>query len=92
MRYEDLQKALDSLNIVTRMTQSELKNQYLRLSKKHHPDMPDGSDEKFKEISEAYKLIQSYMKNYRFSLDKDEFYSQNPLANRPDDWFRSFNS
>lgn len=92
MRYEDLQKALDSLNIVTRMTQSELKNQYLRLSKKHHPDMPDGSDEKFKEISEAYKLIQNYMRTYRFSLDEEEFYSQNPFSNRPEDWFRSFNS
>lgn len=92
MRYEDFQKALDSLNIVSRTTQSELKNQYLRLSKKHHPDMPDGSDEKFKEVSEAYKLIQHYMKNYRFSLDKDEFLAQNPLAGRPDDWFRSFNS
>ncbi|MCK9490598.1 MAG: DnaJ domain-containing protein [Sulfurimonas sp.] len=92
MRYEDFEKALDSLNIVTRMTQSELKNQYRRLSKKYHPDMPDGSDKKFKEISEAYKLIQNYMKSYRFSLDRDEFYSQNPLADRPDDWFKSFNS
>ncbi|EQB39345.1 molecular chaperone DnaJ [Sulfurimonas hongkongensis] len=92
MRYEDFDKALESLNIVTRMTQSELKNQYLRLSKKYHPDMPDGSDERFKEISEAYKLIRNYMRNYRFSLDKDEFDSQNPLSNRPDDWFKSFNS
>lgn len=92
MRFEEFQKALDSLNIVTRMTQSELKNQYLRLSKKYHPDMPDGSEEKFKEISDAYKIVQNYMKSYRFSLDEDEFLSQNPFSNRPEDWFKSFNS
>ena len=92
MSYEDFEKALDSLNIVTRITQGELKNQYLRLSKKHHPDMQDGSEEKFKEISDAYKIIQNHMKTYRFSLDKDEFLSQNPFSDRPTDWFKSFNS
>ncbi|WP_324171451.1 DnaJ domain-containing protein [Sulfurimonas sp.] len=92
MRYADFDKALENLNIVTRMTQNELKNQYLRLSKKYHPDMQKGNDKKFKEINEAYKTIQIYMKNFRFSLDEEEFNRQNPLANRPDDWFKSFNS
>ncbi|WP_321777427.1 DnaJ domain-containing protein [Sulfurimonas sp.] len=55
MRYADFEQALDSLNIVTRMTNNELKNQYLRLSKKYHPDMQNGNDDKFKEVNEAYK-------------------------------------
>ena len=91
MSFKDFEKALETLNIVTRMTHVDLKTQYQRMSKKHHPDMPEGSDEKFKEINEAYKLILEYMKNYRFSLDEDEFYKQNPFSKRPDDWFKSFN-
>lgn len=89
MKYKDFEKALDSLRIVTRVTSSELKTQYQKLSKKYHPDMPDGSDEKFREINEAYKIVQEYMKNYRFSLDKEEYHRQNPFADRPDDWFKS---
>ena len=92
MKYKDFDNALESLNMVTRMTNTELKSQYQRLSKKYHPDMLEGSEEKFRNINEAYKIVQTYMKNFRFSLDEEEFNRQNPLANRPDDWFKSFNS
>ena len=91
MSYKDFEKALESLNIVTRMTHIELKNQYQRLSKEYHPDMPDGSEEKFREINEAYKLIQGYMKNFRFQLNEEEFYQQNPFAKQSEDWYKTFN-
>ncbi|PHQ65609.1 MAG: molecular chaperone DnaJ [Sulfurimonas sp.] len=91
MSFKDFEQALETLNIVTRMTHVDLKNQYQRLSKKYHPDMPDGNGEKFREINEAYKIILAYMKDYRFSLDEEEFHRQNPFSNRPDDWFKSFN-
>jgi DnaJ-class molecular chaperone len=90
MSYENLEEALECLNIVTRITREELKNKYLKLSKMHHPDMPDGSAEKFKEINEAYKLLDEYMKNFRFQLDEDEFYQQNPFARKSKDWFYSY--
>lgn len=90
MTYEKLQKALETLDIVTRITQAELKEKYLRLSKMYHPDMPEGDVKKFKEINEAYKLVNSYIQNYRFSFDEDEFYAQNPFSRKQKDWFYNF--
>jgi len=90
MNYEKLQKALESMDIVTRITQGELKEKYLKLSKIYHPDMPDGDAKKFKEINEAYKLINGYIQNYRFSFDEDEFYAQNPFSKKSKDWFYNY--
>ncbi|MCK9473923.1 DnaJ domain-containing protein [Sulfurimonas sp.] len=90
MKYETLEKALEVLDIVTRITQAELKDKYLKLSKIYHPDMPDGDAKKFKEINEAYKLVHKYMQNYRFSLDEEEFYTQNPFSRKSKDWFYNF--
>ena len=90
MTYEKLQNALETLDIVTRITQAELKEKYLRLSKMYHPDMPEGDAKKFKEINEAYKLVNGYIQNYRFSFDEDEFYAQNPFSRKSKDWFYNF--
>jgi DnaJ-class molecular chaperone len=87
MSYEDFEKALDSLNIVSRTTSDELKAKYLKLSKKYHPDMPGGDAQKFREINEAYKLIQRYMQSFRFQLNEEEFYQQNPFLRKSGDWF-----
>jgi len=90
MNFEDYEKALESLGIVSRYTLLDVKNRYLKLSKKYHPDMPDGDDEKFKEINEAYKLIQTYIQSYRFGVDEDDFYTQNPFSKKSGDWFYDF--
>lgn len=88
--YEEFNKALESLGIVSRFTSADLKNRYLKLSKLYHPDMPSGNDEKFKEINEAYKLIQNYLQNFRYGVDEADFYQQNPFAKKPKDWFYDF--
>lgn len=90
MNYEKFEKALEVLDVVTRITRSELKEKYLKLSKLYHPDMPGGDAKKFKEINEAYKLINEYMQNFRFQLDEEEFYRQNPLSRKSKDWFYSY--
>jgi curved DNA-binding protein CbpA len=90
MNYEKFQEALDVLEVVTRITHSELRQKYLKLSKIYHPDMPSGDALKFKEVNEAYKLINSYMQNFRFSLDEEEFYAQNPFSKKSKDWFYNF--
>ncbi len=91
MRYEDFEKALNTLQIVSRTTPLELKNKYQKLSKEYHPDMPDGDEEKFREVNEAYKIVQTYMKNFRFGLNEEEFYQQNPFAKQSEDWYKTFN-
>ncbi len=88
--YEGFEKALESLGIVTRFSSSELKERYLKLSKQYHPDMPDGDDKKFKEINEAYKLLQAYIKEFRFGIEEDDFYQQNPFSKKSGDWFYDF--
>jgi len=90
LSYEEYEKALKSLGIVSKFTSIDLKNKYLKLSKKYHPDMSDGNDEKFKEINESYKLLQKYLQNFRFDVDEEEFYKQNPFARKSNDWFYDF--
>ena len=88
--YEDYEKALESIGIVSRFTASDLKDKYLKLSKKYHPDMPTGDDTKFKEINEAYKTLQKYIQNFKFGVDKEDFYQQNPFSRKSKDWFYDF--
>ena len=47
------------LGVDRNATQDEIKKSYRRLSKKYHPDMnsESGSEDKFKEIAEAYEIL-----------------------------------
>ncbi len=88
MDYEEFEKAVDCLGILTKLDQKTLKKNYLKLSKRYHPDMEEGSDEKFREINEAYKLLKEYMDNYKFSFEKDEFLEQYPSFTNYKNWNR----
>ena len=88
MDYEEFQKAVDTLGVLTSLDQKGLKKNYLRLSKMYHPDMQNGNDEKFKEINDAYKLLKSYIDNYRFTFEKEEFLSQYPSFTNYKNWNR----
>jgi DnaJ-class molecular chaperone len=48
MSYENFQKTLDSLNIVSHITYATLKEKYLKLSRKYHSDMPEGDQKSLK--------------------------------------------
>jgi molecular chaperone DnaJ len=45
------------LEVEENSTQEEIKKSYRNLSKKYHPDVYSGGDEKFKEIAEAYETL-----------------------------------
>ncbi len=90
MNYEKFEKALEVLEIASRITRDGLKKKYQTLSKIYHPDMPDGDAKKFNEINEAYKFLNEYMQNFRFKLDEEEFYEQNPFSKKSKDWFYNF--
>ena len=38
-------------------SEQDIKQAYRRLAKKYHPDKPDGNEEQFKRVSEAYDRI-----------------------------------
>lgn len=52
-------------------TQSDIKNAYRALARKYHPDVNQGnkvSEEKFKEISEAYSVLSDEKKRYLLDI------------------------
>lgn len=86
MKYEEFEKAVESLGFCTKVTLSDLKTRYKELSRIYHPDMPSGDSKKFDEITKAYKLLTEYMNKYRFSLSEEEFKEQFPSVFNMEDW------
>lgn len=88
MDYNEFEKAVDILGILTRTSKKDLKKKYLKLSKKYHPDVEGGSHEKFQELKEAYDLLSAYIDNFEFMFDKDEFMQQHPAFTNYKNWNR----
>jgi len=80
IKYVDFESAVNTLGLIGLENRNEIKARYLFLSKKFHPDMPEGSTEKFQEITKAYKLIQAYVDNFKFRCTLEEFGDQHPFA------------
>ncbi len=78
--YSEIENAAKTLGLIGIETAEKIKKRYLKLSKKYHPDMEEGDVKKFQEINKAYKLLEKYIKNYRFTFSKEEFYDQYPHA------------
>jgi len=77
--YKEFQHAVETLDLLSLTSQEHVRKKYLKLSRKYHPDMEEGSNEKFQEISEAYEILTEYMKNFRFMFTEEEFKQQNPI-------------
>lgn len=86
MKYKEFEKAVDSMQLCTKVSYNDLKIRYRELSKVYHPDMVNGDAKKFDEITKAYKLLKKYMQEYRFSLSEIEFKDQYPSVLNMEDW------
>lgn len=86
MDYKDFEKAVDLFGILIRTSKKDLKKKYLKLSKQYHPDMPEGSHEKFQELQDAYALLNAYMDSFVFSFDEEEFKTQFPSFTNYKNW------
>ncbi|MDY0322356.1 MAG: DnaJ domain-containing protein [Arcobacteraceae bacterium] len=87
IKYQDFEKAVATLNLISKTDRKKVRNQYLKLSKLYHPDTQNGDTSKFQEINDAYHLIVQYMDNYRFDFSKSEFKNQYPFSDKTDgDW------
>ncbi|KIM05369.1 MAG: heat-shock protein [Sulfurovum sp. AS07-7] len=68
---EEIHKALEVLNLPPLITKADIKRQYHHEAKKHHPDI-GGDALKMEEISRAYKLLMSYIDNFRYTFNHEE--------------------
>ena len=53
INYLEFEKAINTLGLIGLENKNEIKSRYLELSKKYHPDMPEGDNEKFQEINRS---------------------------------------
>ncbi len=86
INYDDFTFAVETLGLISLTTKEKVKKRYLELSKKHHPDMPQGDVNRFQEINKAYEILNFYMDNFRFTFSKEEFEDQFPFAISQKDW------
>lgn len=59
MRFASIQNPYTVLGIKQGATKQDIKKAYRVMARKHHPDAPGGSDERFREVQEAYEQIKS---------------------------------
>jgi len=79
MTYADLQQALLIFGLGERATLKDIKSRYRNLAKRYHPDTSTSEEaDAMRKVNAAYRIIQAYIAEYRFSFTEDEFYEQNP--------------
>lgn len=69
----------DKLNVSRDASKQEITKAYRKLSLDHHPDRPNGNEEKFKDISHAYEILSDDEKRERYDLTGSD--SEQPQAN-----------
>ena len=72
-----LHHALQVLELPVLVSWEEIKTQYRKLSKKHHPDF-NHKEDKMQELNEAYALLKRYIFHYRFTFSDEEIKKQFP--------------
>jgi len=76
---KEIQNALDILELPNLITRADLKKQYRFLSKKYHPDQ-GGDVQKQEQLNRAYKLLTTYIEEFRYTFDEKEISNQFPGA------------
>jgi len=84
LTYQTLQKAIKTLGLIGLENKNDIKKRYLKLSKLYHPDTQNGNKIKFQEITQAYKIINQYIDEFKFSFTKNEFKDQYPFLSDND--------
>jgi len=76
---EEVERALDILELPKLITKDDIKKQYHFLAKKNHPDL-GGSLERMEQINTAYTFLMKYIEEFRYTFDEEEVAKQYPGA------------
>jgi len=76
---EQINEALEILELPKLITKSDVKKQYRFLSKKYHPDQ-GGDAIRQEQINYAYKLLMKYIEEFRYTFNDIEVSNQFPGA------------
>ncbi len=74
---EEIEQALEILNLPKFITKGDLKKQYRFLAAKYHPDK-GGDAQKMEQINTAYKQLMNYIDEFRYTFDTEEIKKQYP--------------
>ncbi|MFT7823604.1 MAG: J domain-containing protein [Sulfurimonas sp.] len=74
---DEIENALEVLNLPKLITKADIKKQYRFLAQKHHPDK-GGDPFQMEQINHAYKLLIKYIDGFRYTFDEDEINKQFP--------------
>jgi DnaJ-class molecular chaperone len=79
MTFEDLQAALDEFDLPPLTTWKKIKVRHRQLVRYYHPDKGEQADaDKIKRINAAYKILSTYVSDYRFDFSREQFLEQYP--------------
>ncbi len=76
---EEIEYALEILSLPKLVSRDDVKKQYHFLAKKNHPDL-GGDPARMEMINNAYKLLTTYMDEFRYTFDEEEISKQFPGA------------
>jgi len=74
---EEIEKALETLQLPKLVTKQNIKEQYYFLAKKNHPDV-GGTVEEMESLNYAYTLLIQYIDDFRYAFDDEEIVKQFP--------------
>lgn len=87
--YDEFTEAIEFLGLIGLESKEMVRERYLTLSKKYHPDKEGGDREKFQQLNRAYELVTLYMEQFRFRFTREEFRDQYPFSfNTGRDWLK----
>ena len=67
------------LEVEEQSSEEDIKKSYRNLSKKYHPDVNPGGEEKFKDIAEAYDVLSNKDKRAQYDNRKSNPYGGTPF-------------
>jgi len=83
---EQIEAALDVLDLPRLITRGDIKKRYRQLAREHQPDRHGGADrsdadETMERINAAYTLLMEYVDTFRYRFDATEIAQHYPEGN-----------